>query len=99
MTTLSREEVEAIALLARLHLERDEAERMQAELGAIVDYFGALAGVACDGVEPMTHAVPAAVPLRADEPEPSLAVADVLRGAPAVRDDLFVVPAIIPGGD
>jgi Asp-tRNA(Asn)/Glu-tRNA(Gln) amidotransferase C subunit len=45
----------------------------------------------------MTHAVPVALALRPDEVRPSLPVADVMRGAPATRDDLFVVPAVIPG--
>jgi aspartyl-tRNA(Asn)/glutamyl-tRNA(Gln) amidotransferase subunit C len=96
---LSREEVEEIALLARLHLEPDEVARMQADLGAILEHFGALAQVDTTGVEPMTHAVEVALPLRPDEPAPSLPVADALRGAPAVRDDLFVVPAVIPGAE
>jgi aspartyl-tRNA(Asn)/glutamyl-tRNA(Gln) amidotransferase subunit C len=94
---VTREDVEAIALLARLHLEPAEVDRMQHDLAAILDHFAALAGVDTAGVEPMTHAVPVELALRADEPAPSLPVGDVTRGAPAVRDDMFVVPAVIPG--
>ena len=97
MPALTRKEVEDIALLARLHLEEAELARMQDELGAILEHFGAIAAAETENVPPMTHAVPVDLRLRADEPQPSLPVADALRGAPAKQDDLFVVPAIIPG--
>ena len=97
MPTLTRKEVEEIALLARLHLESEEIEKMRVELGAILDHFTALAAVDTADVTPMTHAVPLELRLRADVPEPSLPAAEAVRGAPAKEGDLFVVPAIIPG--
>ena len=72
MPTLSRKEVEEIALLARVHLESAELEAMQAELGAILEYFGALAAVDTTDVPPMTHAVPMDLRLRTDVTAPSL---------------------------
>jgi aspartyl-tRNA(Asn)/glutamyl-tRNA(Gln) amidotransferase subunit C len=99
MATLSRQEVEEIALLARLHLEPDEVARMQGELGAILDHFGALAAVDTAEVPAMTHAVPMDLRLRADVVAPSLAVEEALAAAPARADDQLVVPAIIPGSD
>jgi len=94
---LERKEVEEIALLARLHLEPDELERMQSELGAILEHFGALAQVDTTDVAPMTHAVPKDMQLRADEPQPSLSASEALAAAPKREGDLFVVPAIISG--
>lgn len=99
MPQLTRKEVDEIAMLARLHLEADEAMRMQDELGKILDHFLALATVETDGVPPMTHAVPMDLRLRPDEPAPSLPASEAVRGAPAREGDLFVVPAIIGGGD
>jgi aspartyl-tRNA(Asn)/glutamyl-tRNA(Gln) amidotransferase subunit C len=99
MPALTRTEVEEIALLARLRLEPDELARMETELGAILEHFAALAQVPTDGVAPMTHAVPMDLRLRADEPAPSLPVAEALGGAPARKGDVFVVPAIIGGGE
>ncbi len=99
MPTLTRKEVEEIAMLARLHLEDDEIARMQNELGAILDHFTAIATVETDGVPPMTHAVPMDLRLRPDEPQPSLPAAEALKAAPAREGDLFVVPAIIGGGE
>jgi len=98
MPSLSRTEVEQIALLARLRLEDAEIAKLQDELGAILEHFGALAQVDTAGVAPMTHAVPMELAPRADEPAPSLPTEQALRGAPARDGDLFVVPAIIPGG-
>ena len=99
MPALTRKEVEEIALLARLHLEPAELERMQHELGAILEVFGALAAVDTANVAPMTHAVPMELRLRVDEPEASLPAEEALRSAPERKDDLFVVPAIIPGAN
>jgi aspartyl-tRNA(Asn)/glutamyl-tRNA(Gln) amidotransferase subunit C len=96
---LTRKEVDEIAMLARLHLEGDEAMRMQDELGKILDHFLALATVDTDGVPAMTHAVPMDLRLRADEPGASLPASEAVRAAPARKGDLFVVPAIIGGGD
>jgi aspartyl-tRNA(Asn)/glutamyl-tRNA(Gln) amidotransferase subunit C len=95
---LTRKEVDEIALLARLHLEPEELARMQDELGAILEHFGVLAQVDTTDVPPMTH-VANTVALRADEPRPSLAVGEALRGVPRREGDLIVVPAIIPGGE
>lgn len=97
MPALTRKEVEEIALLARLHLEPHELAAMEQELGVILEHFGTLAAVDTTDVPPMTHAVPMDLRLREDEPAPSLPVADALRGAPAKQNDVFVVPAIIPG--
>ncbi len=97
MPALTRKEVEDIALLARLHLDEGELARMQDELGAILEHFGAIAAAQTDNVPAMTHAVPMDLRLRVDEVAPSLTAEQALRGAPARDGDLFVVPSIIPG--
>ncbi len=99
MPTLTRKEVEEIALLARLHLEEPELVAMEAELGAILEHFGSIAAVDTEGVAPMTHAVPIELPLRPDVATPSLETADGLQAVPRRDGDLIVVPSIIPGND
>ncbi len=94
---LTRKEVEEIALLARLHLDGEEFERMQGELGAILEHFQTIAAVETTGIAPLTHAVAIESPLRADEPQPPLSVEYALRGTARRDGDLIVVPAIIPG--
>jgi aspartyl-tRNA(Asn)/glutamyl-tRNA(Gln) amidotransferase subunit C len=95
MPALTRKEVEEIALLARLHLEPEELERMQHELGAILEHFGALAAVDTTGVPAMTHAVPMDLRMRVDAAEPSLPAEVALSGAPRREGDLVVVPSSI----
>lgn len=99
MATLTRKEVEEIALLARLHLDASELDAMQGELTAILDHFSALAAVDTANVAPMTHPVPLELPLRPDVVQPSLPASTALAGAPKREGDLIVVPAIIPGSE
>jgi aspartyl-tRNA(Asn)/glutamyl-tRNA(Gln) amidotransferase subunit C len=95
MSALTRKEVEDIALLARLHLESAELERMQGELAAILDHFQTIAAVDTTDVPAMTHAVPMDLRLRADVSEPSLPVETALAAAPRRSGDLIVVPSSI----
>jgi aspartyl-tRNA(Asn)/glutamyl-tRNA(Gln) amidotransferase subunit C len=95
MPALTRKEVEEIALLARLALEPEELERMQRELGAILEHFDALAAVDTAGVPAMTHAVPMDLRMRIDAAEPSLSVEAALAAAPLRDGDLIVVPSSI----
>jgi aspartyl-tRNA(Asn)/glutamyl-tRNA(Gln) amidotransferase subunit C len=98
MPALTRKEVEDIALLARLHLEPDELERMQAELAAILEHFQAISAVDTAAVPAMTHAVPMDLRTRVDVPEASLPPETALAGAPRRSDDLFVVASSIAPG-
>jgi len=95
MSALTREEVAEIAELARLELSAGEIEALRGELGAILDHMAALQAADTDGVEPMTHAVPMDLRLRADEARPSLPVEVATAGAPATDDGCFVVPDIL----
>ncbi len=92
---ISRAEVDELALLARLELHDEEAERLRGELSAILEYVEQLRGVDTEAVEPMTHAVPLDCPLRPDAVAPSLAVDEALADAPQRIDDFFAVPLII----
>ena len=95
MDALTRDDVEQIAMLARLALEEDELEAMRVDLTAILEHMDALAEVDTTGIEPMTHAVPMALPLRDDVPAPSLPVEVATAGAPDVDGGAFVVPNVI----
>lgn len=97
--SLTLQEVEQLALLARLELTGDEAARLKQDLDAILGYVAKLQAVDTTGVEPMTHAVPMDCPLRADTTQPSLPVDDALAAAPHRTDDFFEVPKIIEVGE
>lgn len=93
--SLTRRDVEDIALLARLELDDDELERLRGDLTIILDHVDALRAVDTSDVEPMTHAVPMDLRLREDTVAPSLSPADTLGRAPVRSDDYFQVPHVI----
>jgi aspartyl-tRNA(Asn)/glutamyl-tRNA(Gln) amidotransferase subunit C len=95
MAELSREDVLEIAQLARLHLEADEVERLRGELSAILEHMEKLGEVDTSSVEPMTHAVPMQLRLRADQVEGALPVDEAVGQAPDRAGDLFQVPHIL----
>ena len=95
MSELTRRDVDEIALLARLALSDDEAERLRGELGAILQHMDKLSALNTEGVEPMTHAVPMELRLRADQVEPSMPVERAVGQAPDRDGDFFQVPKII----
>ena len=95
MSGLNKEEVEEIALLARLRLGEAEAQKLAGELSAILGYVEQLQKVDTTGVEPMTHAVPLDCPMRPDAVAPSLSADEALADAPQRAEDFFAVPRII----
>ena len=70
--SISRQDIEKVALLARLRLTEDELATMTSELAQIVGYVDQLAEVDTDGIEPMAHAIEIANVFRADVVTPSL---------------------------
>jgi aspartyl-tRNA(Asn)/glutamyl-tRNA(Gln) amidotransferase subunit C len=95
MARIDRAEVGRIADLARLELSDDEAERMAAELEAILAYVEALRELDTDEVEPTAHPIPMATPLRDDRAEAPLAPERALANAPERDDFAFAVPKVL----
>jgi aspartyl-tRNA(Asn)/glutamyl-tRNA(Gln) amidotransferase subunit C len=93
--SLTRSEVEKVALLARLRLSPRELDTMTAQMGAIVDYIQQLSELNTDDVEPMAHAVELTGVFRADEPQPSLSQAEALANAPHHDGEHYLVPAVL----
>jgi aspartyl-tRNA(Asn)/glutamyl-tRNA(Gln) amidotransferase subunit C len=92
---LTPEEVEHVALLARLKLSGQERERFTTQLNSILEHFEQLRQLATTGVPPMSHAVPMSNVLREDRPAPSLSPEEALRNAPDQARDCFRVPRVI----
>jgi aspartyl-tRNA(Asn)/glutamyl-tRNA(Gln) amidotransferase subunit C len=92
---ISREEVQHVARLARLHLTDDEAERMREQLDAILAYIDKLRELDVDGVEPTAHAVPLVNVMRDDVLAPCLPQEQALANAPDRAGEFFRVPRII----
>ena len=92
---ISREDVEHVARLARLHLSDDELTRIQAQLSGILGYIDKLRTLDVAGVEPTTHAVPLVNVMRDDEIRPCLPRDEMLANAPDRSGDFFRVPRIL----
>jgi aspartyl-tRNA(Asn)/glutamyl-tRNA(Gln) amidotransferase subunit C len=92
---LSRQEVEHVALLARLELSDEEKERLTGRLNQIMEHFEMLQELDTSQVEPTSHSVPLQNVFRADVAGPSMPVEDVLANGPETRDDQFVVPQVV----
>lgn len=97
--SLTRNDVEEIARLARLQLSDEEIESLRGELAAILENMEVLQALDTEGVEPMTHAVPMDLRLRTDQAGNSLPVDTALAAAPDRADDHFQVPTIIKAGE
>jgi aspartyl-tRNA(Asn)/glutamyl-tRNA(Gln) amidotransferase subunit C len=93
--SLTVQEVQWVAHLARLQLTETELEILTRQLSAIVAYVDQLKQVNTEGVEPMAHALAIHNVFRDDEAAPSLPVADALANAPQRYGDFYRVPAVL----
>jgi aspartyl-tRNA(Asn)/glutamyl-tRNA(Gln) amidotransferase subunit C len=90
---IDREQVLAVARLARLQLADQEIEPMARELSAVLDHISTIAELDQSDVPPTSHVVEISGALRADEPRPCLPREVVLAQAPAASDEGFLVPS------
>jgi aspartyl-tRNA(Asn)/glutamyl-tRNA(Gln) amidotransferase subunit C len=95
MALITREEVLHVANLARLALSEEEVERLQYELGRILEYFQQLQALDTENAPTASHVLPMTNVYRADEPKPSLPREDVLANAPDQIEGFFRVPRIL----
>jgi aspartyl-tRNA(Asn)/glutamyl-tRNA(Gln) amidotransferase subunit C len=93
--TLTREDVEKVALLARLRLSDAETESMTQQLARVLGYVVQLSELNTDGVAPMAHAIELANVLVDDLPQPSLDREAALANAPKRDAECYRVPAVL----
>ena len=97
--SLTSQDIDRIANLARLELKPDESERMLAQINGFFSIVEAMQAVDTTGIEPLAHpvAVIQDVQLRLREDvvsEPNHREANQ-QSAPAVERGLFLVPKVI----
>lgn len=92
---ITRDDAARIAVLAKLEMTGPELDRAARELESILGYFEALAGVDVSGIE--LDVPGAGVPLRADDPLPSLTRDEAFANAPDADTaaGLFRVPRVM----
>jgi aspartyl-tRNA(Asn)/glutamyl-tRNA(Gln) amidotransferase subunit C len=92
---ITRETVLHVAKLARLELEDSEIDRMQKDLGNILEYVNSLAELDTASVAETTQVAVLGAPLRPDVVEPCLSNEAALSGAPRSVSGGFAVPAFV----
>jgi aspartyl-tRNA(Asn)/glutamyl-tRNA(Gln) amidotransferase subunit C len=97
--SLTSQDIDRIANLARLALQPDEGERMRTQINGFLGMVAAMQAVDTTGIEPMAHPVAAiqdiTLRLRPDvASEPNQRDLNQ-RSAPAVERGLFLVPKVI----
>jgi len=92
---LSREEVQHIALLARLGLTETELERLREQLSNILENFQILQQVDTTDVPPTAQSIPLQNVTKDDKVAPSLPADDVLANAPQRDGEFFRVKAVL----
>lgn len=92
---LTPEEVEHVALLARLRLSEEERSRFTTQLNSILEHFEQLRQVDTSGAPAMSHAVEMSNVFREDELGKSLSAEEALENAPDEARGCFRVPRVI----
>ncbi|MCS6988730.1 MAG: Asp-tRNA(Asn)/Glu-tRNA(Gln) amidotransferase subunit GatC [Chloroherpetonaceae bacterium] len=92
---VSKQDVEYIAVLARLSFSEEEKQAMTQDLNQILNYVEKLNELDTTNVEPLANVSDRNNALRDDVVKPSIATADALRNAPDFQDRFFKVPKVI----
>ena len=92
--SLTPQEVEHIAKLARLELTDEQKARYRGQLEAILDHVARLQELDTKDVLPTASVSVGQMPLREDESRPGLSTDDLLKNAPKQDGDQFQIPPV-----
>jgi len=99
MSSLTKEQVRAVAALANLELEPQEVELFAKQLGDVLTHVEELKQIDTTGVSPTSYGVAPQGAEREDAVRESLPIADVLANAPerekSREGGFFKVPRVI----
>lgn len=93
--SLSTQDVEKVARLARLAMTGEEIETARAQLNGIFDLIAEMQAVDTSGVEPMSHSQDLSQRLREDRVTETDQRDAFQRIAPQVEAGLYLVPKVI----
>lgn len=93
--SLTREEVDHIAELARLELTEEEKALYREQLSAILDYAARLQALDTSQIPPTSSVLARKSVLRPDVPAQGLTPAEVLSNAPRAEQNQFRVPPVM----
>jgi len=95
MARIDRKEVERVALLARLSLSDEEADRLTREFDSFLDYVETIREIDTEGVAPTANPISLPTPMRPDRPVPAMDAELALANAPEAAGSGFLVPKVI----
>lgn len=93
--SITKQDVQHVAKLARLNLSEAEEAQMTEQLNAILQYAEKLNELDTEGVEPTTHVLHVSNVMREDEVLESLPIEKVMLNAPDEEDGQIRVPAVL----
>jgi len=97
--SLTPDQLQRIALLARIDVSAKEVQGVAARLNRVLGLIDQLQAVDTQGIQPMAHALDAQLPVQQRLRPDAVTEADrheaFQRGAPAVEQDLYLVPKVI----
>jgi aspartyl-tRNA(Asn)/glutamyl-tRNA(Gln) amidotransferase subunit C len=93
--SITRQDVQHIAELAKLDLTDAEEALYQRQLSAILDYAQRLKALDTEAIPPTATVLPLRSVMREDVARPSLPVDEILANAPARAGDSFEVHVIL----
>ena len=95
MPDVSREVVEHVSMLARLALSSEEINRLQHEMGRILEHADKLQAVNTAAIPGISHVIPMTNVYREGQVGPSLTPEEVVANAPESADEFFRVPRTV----
>lgn len=93
--SLTKEQVQKIARLARIEIDDAELGETQTSLNKIMNFVEQLEDVDTKGVEPMTSVVKQSLYMREDIINDGNIRDDVLKNAPESTEGFFTVPKVV----
>lgn len=93
--SLSRDEVQKVARLARLRMNDEQLDETAPKLNNIMGFIEQLGEVDTDNVEPLSNVARAELPLRDDVINDGDCQDKVLANAPEAIEGYFAVPKVV----
>ena len=89
------QDVEHVAALARLSFSEEEKQKLTAQLNEILRYMELLNALDTANIEPLSHVIELQNVFREDVQRPSLPREEALKNAPSKTEEFFKVPKVI----
>ncbi len=93
--SISREEVEHVAYLARVGLTEEEKQRLQGQLSDILHHVAVINQLDTEVIPPTAQVIPLQNVMRPDRPEPCYSPEEILANAPRAEDHYFKIPPVL----